>query len=666
MTVEEAESAQAVVPGASDPDSLLRRARGQTLGDALDDFLLVGSASYGPAVGRPVVRGLAGYRVGITQGNLGLNDLSAMSQDHAVGLSPRSAERIELIRGPASLLYGSYSGGVIQLLGAEHEPSLPPEGITAQAEGATGTNGAGRLAAAEFSARRGAVSLAGGVDRFRARDYTAGDGTELVDSDLRTRSEQLVLGVRPASGNTLKTVAEWLDKSYGIPNRTPQETRIEMDQQRYGLVWHMDGRPSAWPELETELQYSRYRHEETEGGRRDGLFGQDQYGASTAFVLEPLPWRVEGQLTATHSRLRVCHEHGRCAEFSRAERTDVPDGASLLAQLENRGIPFAHGHPMPDSTDRQLAVGVNIQRFTGQDDWTLGLRAAGRALEPDPANVQETWLVPDTVDPDYYDTDRSIAPSVALGWRRYFDTGWIADTSLTYLERLPAVQELFWNGFHHATDSYILGARDLDNERSLNLDLTAIGEYGPWRTRLEGFHYRFFEFIFQEPQVDDSGQPLLDPFHLSPVWAIETTPARVYGLAGSQEYTHAMKTRELTLGLHLEAVRGVADGGENLPRMMPTTARLDLDYAWDTWNARLTYERVDRSRYEAPNETPTDGYGWLSAGLTWAPETAIGDWSLEFKGENLTDELARNHLSFLKDTAPLPGRQLSVSVAWTH
>ena len=662
-----------VIESAADPtttaqtetvDELAGRARGSTLGDYLADFLLMDSASYGPAVGRPVVRGLDGYRVGIVQGAQGLNDLSAMSQDHAVGLSPRAAERIETLRGPASLLYGSYSGGVIRLLGREHEAALAPSGLVGQVEASMGSNGAGRSATAEASLGQRHVSLAASGHLHQADDYAAGDGETIRDSDTRTDAGHLVLGVSPTDGQSLKAYGDWLEKSYGIPNVTPAETRIEMAQQRYGLVWHAAPRSTWMRHAQTEFQYSHYRHDETEGGREDGLFGQDQYGLTSGLEFVWRPWVLQTQWSYQHNRLQVCHEHGKCQDFSRAERTAVPDGASLLGYLESTGIPFAHGHPMPDTIEQQLAAAANLQYLGRADEFSLGLRTTWRHLDPDPRNVQETWLVPTALDPDYYAVARDLAMSAMLGWRHDVTAAWLLDASIGYLERLPAAQELFWNGFHHATDSYILGDRDLKNERSLNLDLAIGGEYGPWRTRLEAYFYRFFRYIYQAPRVTETGEPLQDPFHSSPVWALTSVAARVYGLAWAQDYTQALGAGEWHAGMRLEALRGVADSGANLPRMMPYTAGVHLGYAWSPWQARIAYERVDHSRHEAANETPTEGYDWLSASLAWTPQTPLGELSLQLKGENLTDSLARNHLSFLKATAPLPGRQVSLALRW--
>ncbi len=157
--------------------------------------------------------------------------------------------------------------------------------------------------------------------------------------------------------------------------------------------------------------------------------------------------------------------------------------------------------------------------------------------------------------------------------------------------------------------AHVLGNRDLGKERSLNFDLAASAAVGPWQVRMEGFFYHFFRYLYQSPRMTKTGTPLLDPYHGTPVWELTSVPARVFGLAFAKEHTQILKAGEWSVGVRLEALRGMANGGGNLPRMMPNKASGYLRYARTTWGGRLAYERVDRSRHESTNEPPTDGYG---------------------------------------------------------
>ena len=212
--------------------SLAKSARGETLGDYLQNETFVESASYGPAVGRPVVKGMDGYRVGVTTGNVVLNDVSAMSQDHAVGVMPRATKKIELIKGPASLLYGSYSGGVIRTLGEEHEREFLKEGYALETTSSYGSNGAGMMLGASGEAREGDISLSINSFYHDAEDFRDGDGNSIKDSNTMSRQSHAVLGYRVNDENNIKLYYDNLAKDYGIPNSTPRTTSIDMTQER--------------------------------------------------------------------------------------------------------------------------------------------------------------------------------------------------------------------------------------------------------------------------------------------------------------------------------------------------------------------------------------------------------------------------------------------------
>ncbi|MBN2895382.1 MAG: TonB-dependent receptor [Campylobacterales bacterium] len=634
-------------------------AKGETLGDFLEKEQFVDSATYGAAVGRPVVKGMDGYRVGITQGNVMLNDLSAMSQDHAVGLMPRASQNIELIKGPASLLYGSYSGGVIRVLGEEHERGLK-SGFGGDATLSSGSAAAGSVAGSSLYGGAGDWALSGSFYAHDAPEYDAQGSERVKDSDTQSLQGHLVSGYRADENHLFKLYGDWLSKEYGIPNTTHERTSIEMAQSRYGLVWHAARLFDALEHVQSELHYSDYLHSEWEGRSEDGLFGQEQLGLSTLFGFDVGAWHGDAHIEALQSDLRVCHEHGKCQNFSKAARTDATDGASLLGYLETTGLPFSHAHPMPDTNEAHLSAAVTLKRYVDMHELSLALRAAHRILESDPSNIQETWLVPQSLDAHYYDTRREDAISASLGYFADFDGLWSLQSSLGYVERLPSAQELYWNGFHHATDSYIFGDAHLDKERSINADAELIVHYGPWSTQVGGFYYHFEHYLYQKPLVGSEGSAMQDPFHKSAVWAMEGVGARIYGGALAQYYAQTLGAHRLEASLTLEALRGVIEGGGNLPRMAPYSATLELKHGLGAFATTLRYKRVDESRHEAQNESATEGFDWISARMEWTQKRSWGGYTLYVKGENLSDALAYNHLSFLKESAPLSGRQLSL------
>ncbi|MEA1953400.1 MAG: TonB-dependent receptor [Campylobacterota bacterium] len=648
-------------------EDLSKKSSGETLGEYLSSELGVDNASYGAAVGRPTVRGMEGYRIGIAQGGIMLNDLSAMSQDHAVGLNAKVVERIELAKGPASLLYGSYSGGIIRALGEEHLAKLPKEGLSLDLS--LSSNSDTNKGTGSFKSSYATDTLALYLNYFNHQaDNYSSNGNEVLNSD--TASEQLhgVLAWQFNPNFLVKFYADTMDKAYGIPNRTPARTDILMEQERYGFVLHTK---SLWglKNIITEIQQSDYRHYEREDGRYDGLFDQQQISLSSKFDLDiGENTQANFRLELIENELKVCHEHGQCENLFLGGRTDAMDGASLLNYYNTTGIAYSHGHPMPDTKEQKVLLGINLKHYYGEsDEFSLASNAVLRKLTPYSENMQETWLMHPSVDPDYYDEETKLALSLSLGWWHEWSDSLTTQLSLSYLERLPSSQELFWNGFHHATESYILGNRDLDKEQSINLDLDMLYRHSDaFSSKLSLYYYDFKNYIYQSPKVDASGTPMIDPFHLSPIWEMRGVGASIYGLGIEENYTTTIGAHQLNFMAQLNLLKGKLDEGGYIPRMSPYNATLSLAHKVGNWDNLISYKWVDESRNEAVNETHTEGYQLLNLSSNY--RYTLDNASVEFwvKGTNLTDEVAKNHISFLKESAPLAGRAFTLGVRYQY
>ena len=643
-----------------DTAQLAKEARGETLGDYLQNEQFVESASYGPAVGRPVVRGMDGYRVGITNGNVILNDMSAMSQDHAVGVMPRATSKIELVKGPASLLYGNYTGGVVRVMGEEHNKNMIKSGYSLDATSSYGSNGAGVMSGGVIQAREGDFSIYANTFYHDANNYKDGNNNEIKSSNTLSTQSHVVLGYRVDDHNIIKVYADKSHKNYGIPNSTLEATSIKMDQDRYGGIWHIKDLSDTIEHIQTEIQASQYVHSEIEGGSYDGRFGQKQFSISTMIGLNVSDWHIDANLEYQKSELKVCHEHGKCTSFYNAERTAQTDGESLENYLNATGLPFSHGHPMPDTSESLVKSGLSFKKFYDEsNEVTFALRGEARSLKPNSKNIQETWLVNDRVDASFYDAKNDFAFSASAGWFSYLSNNLSFQSSLSYVERLPSAIEMFWNGFHHATDTYIFGDKNLKNERSVNLDVDFMHTQDNLTTALSGFYYHFFNYIYQKPTVNTSNNLVRDPFHNSSVWSMEGEEARVFGLALKESYKQEISSHTLEPSIGIEAIRGVLSDGSNIPRIPTYSATLGLKHSYKKYKGNISYKLVDKSRYEGINESATDGYGWLSTLITYDDKNRYFNYTLFLKGENLTNEMARNHLSFLKATAPYAGRQIT-------
>ena len=667
-TIEVQESADVHVEVPQKTDELSQQAAGNTLGDYLENLPNVDSASYGAAVGRPVVKGMSGYRVKILQNDIEASDLSAMSQDHAVGVNAKAAERIELLKGPASLLYGAHAGGVVRVVDHLAE-DFPKKGLSGKIEGSTATNNQAQNLSGQISAAGDSLALTVSGVRQQTKNYTDGNGNEIPESDVLSEQAQIGLIYRYAPKAQVQLYSTQLHKDYGIPNVTSAATRIEMRRQDYGLKWTGYEVNPNLDKLQLSLQTSDYLHDETEGGRKDGLFGQKQNTAQLTAEYVLGDWLGTAKFGFEDKELKVCHEHGACDDFSIADRTGKPLGESVENYLAYKGLPYSHGHPMPDTSTQTWHLSLQGERPVGQKDASLSLAAylESRTLSADPANIQETWVYPSRLDPHYYDTDTDWAGSLSAGWTQPIHAQASWELNVSYLQRLPSVDELYWNGFHHATDSYIFGNRYLKKEQSVNVDWDIHWQtaQGDWQGNL--FYYRFLDYIYQDVAFDAQGKELVDPFHLSDVWMTQQADANFYG--GSVAYAHKLldlKSTPLVLSNQLDVLYAKLVDGKSLPRTAPMSWLVGLSYEPKTWTAKLNLKHVFETSELATHETKTAGYNWLALYADWKPKTQQGQLKLWLKGENLLDEYAQNHLSFLKDTAPLMGRQLSLGVSWQY
>ncbi|HBQ45251.1 MAG TPA: hypothetical protein DD716_06360 [Thiomicrospira sp.] len=654
-------------------DNLAEQSAGETLGDYLKNQPNINSASYGPGVGRPVVRGMSGYRVKILQNDAEITDMSAMSQDHAVAVMPKASERIELLKGPASLLYGATSGGAIRVVDNLDNPFFE-KGFSGKLETSLSNNSQSHNLGGNLQASSDTFSLDLSGFSSSSEDYYDGNHRLISDSDVRSEQGQIGLGWQYRETGLMQVSYTSLTKNYGIPNSTAEDTRIDMLNKVTSFSLIEEDLSDNIELLKLSFLHSDYQHHETEGFRKDGLFAKksNQLSLHTDYLSQG--WSGSILLGFQDEELKVCHEHGGCKDFTIAERTGIESnlGATLENYLNSTGLAYSHGHPMPDTNSQVWNAGWSSQRDIAplgkgaNAKLSFGAHLKHRKLVANPDNIQETWIVPTRVDSQYYQTDRDWAVSLSTGFEQNSASQqqhhWAVN--LSYLERLPSADELYWNGFHHATDSYIFGNRNLNKERSINLDFDWAWQQARGELHLNLFYYMFTDYIYQQTRYDNNNQVEKDPFHLSPVWETKQQNANFYG--GSIAYdwqVHSFNKTQLVLENQLDMLSAKLANGNNLPRTAPMSYLIGLKYEPANWAVKLSLKHVFEANQLAENEASTAGYNWLSLYADWKHKQSYGEWKLWLKGENLLNEYAQNHLSFLKESAPLKGREIQAGVA---
>ncbi|HEX8902179.1 TonB-dependent receptor [Vitreimonas sp.] len=595
------------------------------LGDTLDSTPGIASTFFGAGASRPIIRGLGDDRVRVLQNGIGAIDASTASPDHAVTSDGLDAERIEVLRGSAALAYGGNAiGGVVNVL----DQSIPTrsiegvnfDGLAAYSSVDEGTQGAARLG---FGAGDVAFNLSAS-----ARE------TEPYDTPVGTALNQWT-SVR-AYGAGAALVRDWgfaglavkrTEDQYGLLPHDEDEPggRIEMEQTRIESRGDFRINVGPFDRLDYGVQHSDYEHTEFEG---DGAAG-------TVFTSEG--W--EGRFEAHHSGDRLDGAIG--LQFS-----DVDFGAT--------------GEEAFISATNTRDIGLFAVERYDLGGWGVegGVRYEQREIDNVSAGARS------------FD---NISASAGVFVRPA--PNWFVGATLARTERAPTAIELFADGPHLATKSYEIGDGDLGQETATSIEASARFNSGPLRFEVNLYRIAFEDYIALvergdvwwldedtetsgfAPDESDPGIPV--DAEIFPVFNFTQQDATFTG----GEISAAAQLFELggfaiTADAAYDLVRAKFDGGGHPPRIPPSTLTLGLEAENPHWTGRIEVVDTDKQSRLAAFETPTDGYTFLNAGLTFRPGGEASPWSLRIDGRNLTDEEGRVHSSFLKDELALPGRNV--------
>jgi iron complex outermembrane receptor protein len=622
-----------------------------TLGETLAGLPGVDSTWFGPGASRPVIRGLGGDRIRVLTGGVGTIDASVVSPDHAVSLDPLLIDRVEIIRGPATLLYGGGAiGGVVNVIDGRIPESLPAGPLTGRIElrgdhaaakragAAVLTGAAGRVAWRLDGFRRetGDLRIPGFAETEALRAAEAAEhGETLAEHDA-----ELVRGRLPNSSTESAGAAlgfayigdhghlglaySGFDTLYGVPGHAHHEeeeaepageehaeagVRIDLRQRRLDMHGEWLAPTGLLRAAKIQLGVADYRHEELEGETLGTRFGNEGY---------------EGRLELLHAKLGG-FEGALGLQASRSDFRAEGDEAFL-----------------PPTVTQNNALFLYEEAVTGAVTWQLGARAERQRITADAG----TGL-----------PGRSHSLATFTGgavWK--IVPGWLLTLSLSANERAPNAQELFADGPHAGTGAYELGDPSLGLERSTGLDLSLRKRTGFVTGEISLFLNRFDGYIYEAPTGTEADG--------LPVFAFVQRDAELRG--GEAELTvhlHETKRAAADIRFFADTVRATnTTDGTPLPRTTPVRFGAAVDWRSGLWSLAADWRHVRRQDRTAPDETPTAGYDLVSLGAS--RRVALGRTQAEIfvRAGNLLDETARVHASFLKDIAPLPGRNASAGL----
>ena len=627
-----------------------------SLGDALRNEPGIAIRSFGPGASRPIIRGFDGDRVLILEDGVRTGDLSSESGDHGVAVDPNSAERIEIVRGPATLLYGSNAvGGLVNVITPQesYRESLL-EGTRAQlsadvgsANAQTGTN------VGLQHARNGVHYWAGGSMR-RTEDYATPAGT--VENSA-TESTNARAGVGWSGDRLFASAGVTLnDGRYGVPFAGEFHGHHEVDSGGHGddhgddhggeaaiaLDWQrralradigLQGLANRVVEgVQLSLNAIDWGHDELEIEAGNENVGT-RYDNRVYILRADVDQRQTAHLSGRFGAWTQIREFEAAGVEALAPRTDLSSFAA-----------FAY---------EELSLGRFRVQFGGRvdrDNYRVAERTGGDgddAHDDDHDAHDHGVEAPDARDRGFAGASASVGLHAELG------AGNALVANLTRSHRAPAIEELYNFGPHVGTLSFDIGNPDLDAESTLGLDLSLRHRGDRVRGDLNFFVYDIDNFIFG----DRSGE-VLDNL---PVFNVLQGNSRFTGFDARSSVRLAGLTW-LTLGLGYVDAQ-LTTTGEALPRIPPLRGTLELDIPYGGFTLSPQVEFAGRQADVFRGETETDGYSVvnLRASYVWPRQDMAH--ILSFTGYNLTNALYRNHTSFIKDLAPEMGRGVRLNYA---
>lgn len=584
-------------------------AKAATLGETVSREVGVQTTAFGAGVGRPVIRGLDGPRVGVLANGLGSGDVSTVSQDHAVAIEPFLADQIEVLKGPSTLLYGSGAiGGVVNVVDGRIPTALPANGFSGRAELRGNSVSDERTGMARVDAGAGAFAFHVDAAWRDAGNYEIPGGT-LANSFVETKNGAAGASWIGDRGFVGVAVSRFLDH-YGNPaepgDAEEAGVTLSLAQTRYDLKAELRDPLPGFAALRVSAGHVDYRHTEFEG---------DEVG--TIFLNRANEGRIELVQNETGGWL----------------------GAFGVQFIDRSFEAIGEEAFIPQTATRGLGVFALQQRSFGA--FTLEAGARVDRQSSDPADGVETRFTP---------------LSLSLGGSYRLSEHWHLTANLDRAERAPAEEELFSNGPHVATNAFEIGDRGLAEERANQVEIGLHFHSDRVEAKLAAYANRFDDYIY----LVDTGE--FEDGLAVRQWS--QADAKFHGLEGEAKFVLAENALgRFDLRLWGDTVDARLRDGGNLPRIAPARTGIDVGWTADAWRARVGAAHYFRQDEVTEFETETPGFTLVNAHLSHTISDSGGtDWEVFVDANNLTNATARLATSYIKDLAPLPGRSFAFGV----
>lgn len=596
---------------------------GGSLGETLSHELGVSASAFGAGASRPIIRGLEGSRVKVLENGMGVSDISGLSNDHAVATDGPTARQIEILRGPAALLYGSGAiGGLVNVVN-DRIPTTVQGAPTGELEG--------RYGSVDRSGT-GSLSVDGGQGPWAMHvDASARDA-----GDYRIPGSRFSDGAADADGGTLRHsfnrqhsagvggayVGDWgfvgasasaIGNDYGVP--TLDASQISMQQRRYDIDSLVKEPFAGFENFKFKSGYTDYKHSELD---LDGV-------AQTKFTNRSL-----------ETRLEMSHKPAAGWRGTFGMQTENTNFAALNASDNSPDT-------VPATRSTARALFLVEEHKLGELDFNAGARYEQVKRSPQGQAARDFNL-----------------GSWSAGVLWPFTTGYAAGLTVSIAQRAPTADELYSGGPHDSTNTFDIGNAGMQKETSRNLELSLQKTTGLWRWKSNLFQNKVKHFVYGEIDgtlVDDEGNPggtlRRRQFRQDDATISGAELEVSYNLAHDGVSWHAFADRS----------HGRLDGAGSLPLQPATRLGGDIGYRQGPWRAGVTaLHALKQDRLAAFETTPTDAYTQLDLNLSYTQRVGQNDVTYFALLKNALDQDIRYSTSVLKDIVPLPGRNLVMGV----
>lgn len=586
--------------------------KSNTIGETVSSIPGVTTSFFGPGVGRPVIRGQDGARVAILVNGMSSDDVSNVSQDHAVSIEPFLADQIEVIKGPTNLLYGSGAiAGIVNASDGRIVTSAQDIGLSGRAETRydNGSSGYTQMLRTDWGADNYALHFDG---VYRDNNDAPGPNGDIANSAVQTKTGALGGSVFSDWGYAGASLSRYLNE-YGNPaepgDGIDPGVTLNMQQTRFDSKLGFNKPIDSIDVIKLAYSYTDYQHTEFEG---------DEIGT---------------QFFSTSHQLR--------AEAIHSSNESHKGAFGLQAQKKQFEAIGAEAF-IPSTKSSGYGVFI-VEQFDHKNFKTeLGARFDNNKTEAVGFNQRDFNLF-----------------SASAAVRCSISTSFDMTLNLDHAERSPVEEELFSDGLHAATAAYEIGNPNFTKEKANQIELGMHYHSERFEAKASIYRNSYDNFIY----LSDSGLFFDDDGDLLPIrqWAQGDATFKGYEVELTAKF--GTQDNQNDIRLFIDGVQAKLSNGDYLPRI--PSSRVGAEWSWNksNWSGGLLFMHTNAQKDIASYETPTDSYSMLNANLNYQFHNGENStWEAFLQGSNLTNQEAYAATSAIKDLVPLLGRNISAGI----